>query len=166
MTVDETVLTPWGQKGWKSWNVWSPEVDVCRFVGLLARMLQPAVIVETGVGAGKITAELDRSNATWLGYEADPQWRPRDAQSDVTPSADQFGAADLVILDSDWKWRFDEFALWVDHGKSDAVCFIHDAGNGHPDHSGHMRMQRAITGAGLPGMFMRNPRGSWLGIHP
>lgn len=139
---------------------------MCRFVGALRQMLQPAVIVETGVGAGKITAELGLSDCEWWGFEADPAWRPDAAQPAASPTAGQVAAADLVILDSDWVYRFSEHAMWIDHGKPGSTCFIHDAGNGHPRGLGHHQMGHAIVDAGIGGVFLRNPRGSWVGQHP
>jgi hypothetical protein len=165
-TVDETAFTTWAEPGWEAWNAMSPEVDFCRFVGMLARMLQPAVTVETGVGAGKVTEQLDRQRTRWLGFEADTAWRPEDAQDAATPSAEQMTSAELVILDSDPNHRFNEIACWVTHGRPDSVCVIHDAGNGHPDYYNHQRIREAILRTGIPGMFLRNPRGGWVGIHP
>lgn len=164
--VDETRFTPHAQPGWEAWNSYSPEVEFCRFVGMLQRMMQPAVIVETGVGAGKITAELALDGVEWLGFESDSQWRPAAAQPGVSPDATHIGRADLVILDSDPQWRFDEIACWTGHGKPGSVCVVHDAGNGHPDGwTTHHRVRDAVTRTGQPGVFLRNPRGGWLGIH-
>jgi hypothetical protein len=166
--VDESVFTPFARPGWTAWNSYSPEVEFCQFVGLLARMLAPKVIVETGVGAGRVTDELDLAGGvTWLGFEADAQWRPVAACREQTPSNRQLAAADLVILDSEPEFRFDEIQGWGKSGKAGSVCVIHDAGNGHPpEYETHHKVRAAIRELRFPGVFLRNPRGAWLGIHP
>lgn len=167
---DERRFTPFAQSGWLSWDQWSPEEDFCRFVGMLQRMLQPAVVLETGVGIGRLTGYLNLDVCTYLGFESDPEWRrpPADPEQD-TPTAEQVASANLVILDSAPEMRCAEIALWAEHGKQSSVCVVHDCGNGHPQKrkwSTHHGLRRAVADTGLPGVLLRNPRGGWLGWHP
>lgn len=163
---DEREFTPFAASGWLSWDQWSPEQDFCRFAGMLQRMLQPAVIIETGVGIGRVTDHLDLAACTYLGFETDPSWRHPPAELG-TPTPEQMATADLVILDSTPSFRIREIKLWAEHGKSGSVCLVHDCGNGHPQRwATHHRMRRAVEATKLPGMCLRNPRGGWLGWHP
>lgn len=164
--LDEQMFTRHAVQGWASWDEWSPEQDVCRFAGLLQRMLQPAVVLETGVGIGRITSHLDLSACRLLGFESDPVWRRAPADPVLrTPSAEHMARADMAILDSDPEFRLPEIALWAERGRPGSVCLVHDAGNGHPAGSVHARIGAACAATGQPGMLLRNPRGAWLGIH-
>lgn len=165
---DEREFTPFAAPGWMSWDNWSPERDFCRFVGMVQRMLQPAVVLETGVGAGRLTAHLDLEACIYVGFESDPEWRHPPAELG-TPTAGQMASADLVVLDSAPEFRIPEIRRWAEHGKSGSVCVVHDCGNGHPDRkkwSTHRDLRRTVEAIGLPGIFLRNPRGGWLGWHP
>ena len=46
------------------------------------------------------------------------------------------------------------------------MVLVHDAGNGHPPDSPHARLGELIRSLGIPGVFLRNPRGGFLGIKP
>lgn len=164
---DEKFFTPHADVGWLSWNEWSPEQDFCRFVGMLQRMLQPEVTLETGVGIGRLTSHLDMTIGSYLGFESNPDFRQYPADpSQPRPNADQMEIADFVILDSDPPFRFVELDLWAKYGKSGSTCIIHDCGNGHPEQSFHAEVGRAIVATGLPGIYLKNPRGGWIGTHP
>jgi len=163
---DEQTFTRHAQQGWLSWDEWSPEQDFCRFVGMLQRMLQPKVVLETGVGIGRITGHLDLESCEFLGFESDPEWRqPPTHPGQVTPTADQMALADLVILDSDPDWRFQEIKLWGEAGKTGSVCIVHDCGNGHAESTLHRQLGQACAATGQPGRLLLNPRGGWMGIH-
>jgi hypothetical protein len=163
---DEQIFTVHGQPGWLSWDEWSPEQDFCRFVGMLQRMLQPAVVLETGVGIGRITGHLDLDGCSFLGFESDPNWRQSPAHPEqATPTAEDMASADLVILDSDPEFRFREIKLWGAQGKPGSVCVVHDCGNGHAETSLHHQLGQACAATGQPGVLLRNPRGGWMGIH-
>ena len=163
---DEQQFTPHAEPGWLSWDEYSPEQDFCRFVGMLQRVLGPAVVLETGVGVGRITDHLDLEACEFLGFESNPMWRREFAvPAAATPEPEQMAVADLVILDSDPAFRFAEFETWVEHGKPGSVCVVHDCGNGHGDETFHAELRRAIEVAGVTGAFFRNPRGGWLGVH-
>ena len=160
------MFTPHANTGWPSWDEWSPEQDFCRFVGMLQRMLQPAVVLETGVGIGRITGHLDLEGCRFLGFESDPQWRQPPADPElVTPTAEHMASADLVILDSDPDFRFQEIKLWGEAGKPGSVCVVHDCGNGHEEWTVHAQLGKACTATGMAGLMLRNPRGGWLGVH-
>ncbi|MFF2094856.1 hypothetical protein [Streptomyces sp. NPDC058202] len=163
---DEQTFTRHAEQGWLSWDEWSPEQDVCRFAGMLQRMLQPRCVLETGVGIGRITGHLDLDGCHFLGFESNPSWRRPPAHPDLaTPTADHMAEADFVILDSDIDVRFAEIALWAEHGKPGSVALVHDAGNGHGPATVHAQIGFACAQTGQPGTFLKNPRGAWLGIH-
>jgi hypothetical protein len=165
--ADEKTFTPHAQPGWLSWDAWSPELDFCRFVGMLQRILQPTLTLETGVGIGRVTQHLDMGCGEYVGFESNPQWRqpPADPHAD-SPTVEEFAAADLVILDSDPEYRHRELKAWAEHGKPGSVCVMHDCGNNHPAGSLHVELRRTVEAVGLPGVFLRNPRGGWLGFKP
>lgn len=164
---DEKQFTPHGQTGWQSWDEWSPEQDFCRFAGMLQRMLQPALTLETGVGVGRLTEHLDPTIGAYAGFESDPAWRRPPAHPDRgTPDAEEMARADLVILDSDPERRVPELGLWSQCGKPGSVVLVHDAGNGHAAGTVHARIGHVCGSlTGQPGLFLRNPRGGWMGIH-
>lgn len=134
----------------------------------MQRMLQPEIVLETGVGIGRLTDHLNREGCTYMGFEADPDWRtsPPAYPNWATPTAAQIATADLVILDSAPAYRYQEIALWGEHGKPGSVCIVHDCGNGHgPQYETHHRCRAAVMATCQPGMFLKNPRGSWMGQH-
>jgi hypothetical protein len=163
---DEKKFTPHAELGWLSWDEWSPEQDFCRFVGLLQRVLQPAQVVETGVGVGRLTGHLDVESCGYLGFESDPEWRQPPADPELaTPTPEQMAVAQLVVLDSEPPFRLAEIKLWADVGARGSVCVVHDAGNGHAEGTVHEAIGVACVASGQPGIFLRNPRGGWLGVH-
>lgn len=165
--VDEQTFTPWADPGWESWDEWSPEVGFCEFVAVVQRMVRPAIVLETGVGVGRLTGFLDLGACTYLGFEHDPHYRTPPAEPDrAGPDVSEMTRADLVILDSDPSQRLDEIAMWAEHGKPGSVCVVHDAGNGHATGSIHLRVRDAIEAAAIHGIFLSNPRGGWLAQHP
>jgi hypothetical protein len=178
--VDESEFTPWAPLGWSSWNAMSAERDFCDFVGLLAQMLQPRHVIETGIGQGFTTRRL----ASRLGdglhvcFENDPEIRA--ALADLpffaderhqlreasTPSAEDFAQADLTVLDSEPPDRFTELKGWRTAGHAGSVLVVHDCGNGHPEGTYHDQIRRIVEELEIPGVFLRNPRGAFLGFHP
>lgn len=166
-TAEESRFTRHAPAGWLAWDAFSPERDFCVFVGMLQRMLAPAVVLETGVGVGRLTSFLDLSSCAFLGFEGDPKWRrpPADSQQ-ATPTVEQLAAADLVILDSNLEFRLDEIARWAEHGKPGSVCVVHDCGAPNDRRSTHRRVREAVDATGIAGVFLRNPRGGWLAQHP
>jgi hypothetical protein len=55
---EETKHTPWATPGWPAWNAMSPELEFCEFAGVLARMIEPSFVIETGVGQGFTTRRI------------------------------------------------------------------------------------------------------------
>jgi hypothetical protein len=177
---DESEFTPWARHGWPSWNAYSAERDFCDFVGSIARVLQPKVVIETGVGQGFTTRRIDRGvgSARHLCYESDSELREALASlpyfadrhvslsSEETPSDEELGLADLTVLDSDPPYRFDELARWRKFGRAGSVLVVHDCGNGHPPTAIHSQIRELVSDLDIPGTFLGNPRGGFLGIHP
>ena len=177
--VDETAYTAWAMPGWHSWNNMSPELEFCAFACDLARMVQPSLAIETGTGQGFLTRRLTeslREGQRLLCFEAEPTWRdalaslpffddPRcDLSADETPNADEFAAAQLCVFDSGFPMRRRELELWSRSAPERAVVLVHDAGNRHPDWTPHADLARLIDELGIPGVFLRNPRGGFLGM--
>lgn len=178
--VDETDFTPWARPGWRSWNPMSAELDFCEFVGQVARLLQPGLVVETGIGQGFSTRRISRGQGTGvhLCFESDPELRTALAalpffldpehrlSPEGTPSDKDFALADLTVLDSDPEYRFDELQRWWASARPGSVIVIHDCGNGHPADAIHTHLRRTIESLDIPGTFLCNPRGGFFGVHP
>jgi predicted O-methyltransferase YrrM len=178
--VDEARNTPFAAPGWRSWNDMSPEVEVCEFVADLVRMLRPRLVVETGVGQGFVTrrmrAELAEADQRLLCFESDPVWRQMLARlgffdggqtvlaSAETPDITELGSCDLCVFDSAGEHRSGEIKRWWSAARNGAVLFVHDAGNRHDPDSHHGRIGALLRELRIPGVFLKNPRGSFLGI--
>lgn len=163
--TDERSFTPWAEPGFSAWNGESPEVEFCEFVGMLAKLLSPEIVIETGVGQRYVTRYLPQDRL-WLGFESDPRWRTEGCVDRETPGKEDFAAADFVVLDSDPQWRIPELKLWWSHGKPGSVVVVHDCGNGHPPGSEHRQIHAAVRNLEAPGFWLRNPRGGWVGWRP
>jgi hypothetical protein len=175
-TVDEREFTPWAEPGWASWNGMSPEREFCEFAGSLARMLQPRTILETGVGQGFTTRRLVEGSPNsglicvesaddWLGRVDLSQIRAAAVKSETATEQD-FAEARLTVLDSDPPHRFRELTMWRCHALPGSVLLVHDCGNGHPRGSLHVELREAVDRLSVPGRFLSNPRGGFLGVHP
>ncbi len=180
--VDEQEFTPWAEPGWLAHNGQSPEVAVCDFVRVLIRMMCPQFVIETGVGQGYMTrtivSALRDEDQLLLAFESDDDWRAMmyphqfwtDYQARVslafrgTPIADDFAAADLSIIDSEFEFRFPEIRLWNEFAKPGAVAVIHDTAD--RDDTVHQQMRRFIGDLGMTGVFLNNPRGCFLAVQP
>lgn len=164
-THDEAEFTPGATPGeWTAWDARSPEYEFCLFVGVMQRMLAPHVIVETGVGAGRVTHFLNLNGCEYLGFEADYECQTADwitYQAHGVPQGGHMAAADLVILDSGVNIRCFEIPLWESYGKRGSVCIVHDALTRR-----HPAIYDAIIQTGLLGMWLANPRGAWMAVHP
>jgi hypothetical protein len=157
----------------------SPEEGFCWFAASLIGMLKPEVIIETGVGQGYVTrrvfSQLDDIQLL-LCFESDPGLRDGLSKLDFfsqdnvhlasspTPSAKDMTVANLVILDSDFGERDSELRLWRDNSLPGSIILVHDCGNGHHAGTGHAMLAVSIKDLGIKGVFMKNPRGSFLGI--
>lgn len=178
--VDETEFTPWAPLGWRSWNAMSAELDFCEFVGQVARLVQPAFVIETGIGQGFSTRRIHRGQGAGvhLCFESDQKLRtalvalpfflesgPR-LSSEDTPSDQEFALADLTVLDSDTEYRLDEVRRWRQSAKVGSVIVVHDCGNEHSSETIHSQLRKTIESLDIPGTFLCNPRGGFFGIHP
>jgi len=179
--VDETEFTPWAKAGWQSWNGQSPEIDVCAFVQSLVVMMQPKLILETGVGQGymtrAITAVLD-DHQLLISYESDDYWRAAlwslpfwtdnrfttQLSQNLTPLEGDIARADLCVFDSDFEVRFAEIQWWHDFAKPGAVALIHDTADA-PD-TIHQSTRELIEDLGMTGVFLNNPRGCFMAVQP
>lgn len=180
-TVDETEFTPWANKGWMAWNGQSPETDVCRFVQSLVTMMQPRLVIETGVGQGYMTRAIVpalRDGQHLAAYESDAEWRSMlwplpfwvdnrfvvSLSPDPSPADENFLEADLCVLDSEFSVRMEEIERWHGCSKHGSVALIHDAGEHHDETTIHSAIHDLIVDLGIAGFFMHNPRGSFLAV--
>lgn len=178
---DDARFITWAEPGWHSWNLASPEREFCDFVTAVVTMLRPIHVVETGTGQGFVTRRVAAAlygNAKLVSYEQNDDWRAKLALLDFfdgnrvslsespTPSAADLRTAELTVLDSDGPLRLEELRLWASTAPPGAALIAHDAGNGHPECSHHAALARAIGELGITGLFLRNARGSFLGVRP
>lgn len=175
----EALHTSWAEPLWVAWNGMSPEVQFCDFGASLALLMQPKKIVETGVGQGFMTRRLAtvlQPSQHLLVFEDDPGIRedlrrlPFFSQpehslgSTPSPSAEDLSDAGLTILDSEIPSRLAEIDLWWKAAPEEAAVLIHDAGNGHGPDAPHQLIRSRIETLGIGGVFLKNPRGSFLGF--
>lgn len=180
-TADEQAFTPWAEPGWSAWNDMSPEVEICDFAGLLARLLRPETVLETGVGQGYMTRRIASAlgpGQVLVSFETDPELRQllarlpffqhpgRVLSERCTPSDADFATADLTILDCDPPMRRSEIERWFIHACEGATLLVHDTGNGHGPTTIHSAHAKVIRDLGIPGWFLKNPRGAFLGYRP
>jgi len=173
--VDETTYTTQANTGWSAWNGWSPELEFCEFAAAVVKLHRPNLVIETGVGQGYTTRRVLAAlpdNSTYRGFETDSDMaavirRHLPEHATVTnghPAARDYRAADLTILDSLGKLRANELALWWKTARPGAVLLTHDADDqGHSRGTPHHRLARRIRLLRIPGVFLKNPRGGFLG---
>ncbi len=178
--VDETLFTPWAEKGWMSHNGQSPEIAVCDFVSKLVRMMCPTLVIETGVGQGYMTRTIEAGLCTGghlVAFESDEEWRTmigsqpfwKDNERAVlspneTPAAAEWSWADLSVIDSDFAFRFQEIVAWDQYAKPGAVALIHDTAD--RDETVHQTVRELIQDLGMTGVFLNNPRGCFMAVQP
>jgi hypothetical protein len=178
--TDETAFTPWAEPGWPSWNPMSAEVDFCEFVCRLTRMLRPARVLETGIGQGYTTRRVAAvlGEGVHLCFENDDPIRAGLASlaffdddrhlllDHPTPHPEDFIGVGLTLLDSEPPDRYSELRDWRTAAEPGSVLVVHDCGNGHVEDTPHAHLRRLVEELDIPGVFLSNPRGSFLGIHP
>jgi hypothetical protein len=179
--VDETAFTAWAEPGWSSWNPTSPEVEFCDLAATLVQATRPRIVMETGTGAGFLARRLARAlgrEQLLVSFEADDSMRgalaalPFYADSahrlapEATPNPVEIVRADLTVLDSEPEVRLRELEAWTESARPGAVLLVHDAGNGHPADSFQDSIAQKIADLGVPGTFLSNPRGGFLGVKP
>jgi hypothetical protein len=177
-TVDELEFTPWGEPGWNSWNDMSPESEIAEFFAAATRLLRPERILESGVGQGFTTRRILRHlrhDQYFKAFESDPLWRTMlsgrpefrvpnaEVAIDSSPTDDDYRWCDLAILDSDVSVRYAEIERWWQLARQNSMVFIHDAGNGHAADTVHARVARTVRSVRIPGRFLKNPRGAFVG---
>jgi hypothetical protein len=175
----EALHTKWAEPFWMAWNEMSPEIQFSDFAASLAVMIQPEKTVETGIGQGFVTrriAAVLQSGQRLLAFEDDSGIRdglrrlPFFAQPDhslgstPSPSAEDLSDAVLTILDSEVPSRLAEISLWWEVAPENAVLLVHDAGNRHDPDAPHHLIRNRIEALGIGGVFLKNPRGSFLGF--
>jgi Methyltransferase domain len=178
---DETLNTPWADPGWHSWNDMSPELELCDALVSLVVAFRPKRIIETGTGQGFLTRRIAAvlgSDQTLTCFESDPTWRQAlallrffDGHRCVisphdSPDTVEFAAADLTCLDADFRYRLLEIQRWWQAAAEGALVFVHDAGNGHGPDTPHATVRAKIVELSIPGFFLANPRGAFIGVKP
>jgi hypothetical protein len=178
-TRDETAYTPDARRGWPAWNAMSPESEFCEFAGSLARLIRPALVIETGVGQGFVTRRIAQQlgpGQQLISFEGGPALRqqlgrlpffasPNHALGETpSPSRDDFAHAGLTVLDSEFPLRLDEVDSWITAARPGAVLLVHDAGNADGPVTPEHVMRRHIAEGRVSGVVLRNPRGGFLAI--
>jgi hypothetical protein len=179
--VDERENTPWAEPGWHSWNDMSVEVELCELLAAFAAVLRPERVIETGTGQGFLARRLKGAlgpGQVLTCFESDQAWREALAtlaffddevavlSGAATPSEDELARADLTCLDSDIDYRLAELERWWSAAAPGATVFVHDAGNGHSPDTIHSQVRDTIVRLGIPGCFLANPRGAFIGVIP
>lgn len=177
---DERLHTPWADQGWHAWNGMSPELEFCDFAGALMQLLRPKLTVETGVGQGFTTRRLVarmRPDQRLLAFEHDTDTRVQlerlpffaaphcSLGRTPSPGTNELSQAGLTVLDSEVPIRLEELDLWAKTARPGAVLLVHDTGNGHEGDTPHRLIHDRIRERGIEGVFLRNPRGSFLGFN-
>jgi hypothetical protein len=177
--VDESEYTPWAKRGWHAWNGASPEVEFCEFAALLVRLHEPAHVIETGTGQGFLARRVREClgpDQRLVCYEADGQRREALASLPCfdgrlvrlsqrqSPIDAEFRKADLAVLDSGAPHRFDEIRGWWRAAPPGSLVLVHDTGNGHAPDSLQAELAALVRELEIPGIFLKNPRGAFLGL--
>ena len=159
----------------------SPEKEFCDFVAQLIELTRPSEVIETGTGQGFLTRRIKPrpGEARRLTcFESHPVWREAMASlpffdgeqcalsPNPTPSEAEFATAGVSVLDSKIKFRPSELEAWWRSAPSGALVVVHDASRRHDADPSHALMTRLITELGIPGFFLENPRGGFVGVKP
>lgn len=179
--VEESEFTPGAGDEWLSWNGQSPEAHVCMFVESLVAMMEPKLVIETGVGQGYVTRAITPllgAGQQLIAFESDDAWRAAlwtlpfwtehrfvaSLSLNGTPSAGEVYSADLCVFDSDFEQRFAEIRLWHTWAKPGAVALIHDTAE--REGTIHQSVRDLINDLGMTGVFLNNPRGCFMAVQP
>jgi len=173
--VDETKFTTTGKAGWSAWNGWSPEEEFCDFAASFIRLHRPAHVIETGSGQGYTTRRIIEAmpkggRVTLFETDRDMADVIRDHVPDWCavhldhPAPAHYRTADLTILDSLGKLRRRELNAWWKFSKPGAYLLTHDADDQrHQGSTNHAQLAQLIRRNRIPGVFLPNPRGGFLG---
>ncbi|MGH2979069.1 MAG: hypothetical protein ACRDLQ_05470, partial [Solirubrobacterales bacterium] len=179
--VAEAAFSPGAGPGWRAWNEHSPEVEFCDFAGALVQLVEPAHVIETGTGQGFVTRRIREQigpGQQLLCFESSPEWREAlralpafdgticTLSDEDRPGDADFSTAALSVLDSQLGHRFDELQTWWRAAPPGALVLIHGTGGEHADEPPRRRLAALIRELGIPGVFLKNPRGSFLGFKP
>jgi hypothetical protein len=179
--VDEATFTAGASPGWHAWTQASPEVEFCDFAASMVGVVQPPTVIQTGTGEGFLTRRLREQigpGRRLLCFESDAgrrealqalPWfdgricvlshRPRPGDGDLS-------SAGVSVLDSDLPGRLDELRAWWRAAQPGAVVLVHDARAGAPEDTAQGRLAALVAELGIPGTFLENPRGAFLGVKP
>ena len=160
-------------EGYSSWNVMSPELEFCLWVGAIAETLETETptVLETGMGQGYVTRRvLAALPPAHIYYAYEPMKVYQDlVPADVpilvidgTPTGHMFKKADLVILDSDMRYRRQELENWVEYGKPGSHMVIHDT---YHSLTPQGELTKFIRSLHLTGDYWDNPRGAFHSVH-
>jgi hypothetical protein len=159
----------------------SPEKEFCDFVVELVKLQQPRKLIETGVGQGFLARRLKpvlSDEQRLLCFEESDDWREALAElpffdgercglsKSGSPSDSELAEADLCILDSAFRIRFDELRTWWKVAHPRAIVVLHDVSKRHDEATGHAASARLVEELGIPGFFLQNPRGGFAGVKP
>jgi hypothetical protein len=179
--VDAATFTPDARPGWRAWTELSPEVEFCDLAASLVRLVQPPIVLETGTGEGFVARRVREQigpGQRLVCFESRPEWRQTLAalpwfdgricalsHRDV-PAERDFATAGVSILDSELPRRLEELRTWWRAAAPGAVVLVHDAGAGPSSDPAPHELAGLIRELGIPGAFLKNPRGGFLGVKP
>ncbi len=157
---------------------WATESDVSRFLGDLARVLKPDVVLETGsyrgytsLAIGLALAELKRGHLTTVEIKAvDAEMtRQRCLGLPVTVLTNRSqhieppGPIDLLFLDSGWEDRMQELRYFRQWASPRCVIAVHDSAvpESYPGVPGFFASLDAVVAEQLvqPWLKLPTPRG-------
>ena len=176
----ESELKPEAQH-WHQWNGHSPELEFCNYAKQLITLLKPMLVLETGTGQGYLTRRtvpVMPDISRYVCFETLPEFVEKmkdhyifqNGLAEVicgTLDPTLASQADLTIIDSaGGPGRIKEIETWWNAAKPGALALIHDVSQRHPPVTTHYRHYEYVKTLKIPGVFMTNPRGSFLGQKP
>src|SRR5690606_16699015 len=81
----------------------------------------------------------------------------------ASPDADDLAWAELTVLDSRQPHRTRELERWAEVASGGTLLLVHDVKPDHPAWTNHHKLALRIDELGIPGVFLPNPRGGFLG---
>jgi len=137
-------ITP-GDHGFSMFNDAGTEVEVSEFLYALVRLVKPKTVLETGTHIGVSSTYIgqaleDNNKGSLITFEVIPQylrdaqalWRDVGIQDRITgvlQSALDYqpnGSFDLLFLDSEPQYRFDEFVKFIPYLSPTGFIAVHD----------------------------------------
>ena len=148
----------------------------------LSRRRAPTrTVIETGTGQGFLTRRIENGCATTSASSAtshtlngelrSPRWSSStgsDACSHPTkaPTTKRWRPRACACWTRTLRFEYTEIQRWWRRARPGAAVFVHDAGNGHGDDTPHALVRATIIELGIPGIFLDNPRGAFVGQKP